>query len=453
MDKIVKGEKGNNELTELTQTDEQVVKLSPAEEYNKSMKKRRSKIFLFALFLAMELAISVFFVGGLYKFDLHYHVTRELENSFTGKNEFATGIYTGETDFGYFIGEGAFQYSTGSSYLGQWDNNYMCGVGVLNIPSEGVYEGEFSYSQKNGQGTFTWDDGSIYTGEWKNDQMEGQGVYTSPDDVKYTGTFEGNKFKLGECTFANTTGTYTAKYKEFEIDNLIVSFADGTSYDGATDGNCLSGNGTMQFVNGDKYTGFFENGLRNGQGVYSWTDGAVYDGAWENDAMDGSGSYTYADGSCAKGIFTDNLFTNGTYFVVNDFGEYTFTIKSSEPVAVKMVLKSGTTYSGDMKDGELTGTAQISYSNGDQYSGRVKNGYKSGQGTYKWKSGASYEGDWSEDKMHGQGTYFYANTDTGYKLTGEFEKGLPSGQCQYYTTSSKSYKTDWSNGKCVKIYE
>lgn len=453
MDKIMNEKKDQNELAELTQTSEQLDKLSPPEEYKKAVKKRRGRTFLFILFLLIELAVCMFFVEGLRKFDLHYRVTKELENSFTGQNQFTTGVYTGETDFGYFIGDGIFEYSAGSSYEGQWKDNYMHGIGVLNIPSEGKYEGEFSYSKKSGEGTFTWDDGTIYTGEWKDDQMEGQGTYTSPDNVKYVGTFEDNLFKSGDCTFANTTGTYTAKYKNFEIDNLLISFADGTSYDGATDGNYLSGTGTMQFANEDKYTGAFANGLRNGQGVYSWGNGDVYNGAWTNDAMDGSGSYTYVDGSCAKGTFENNQFTDGSYSVVNDFGEYTFTIEDSEAVAVKMVLTSGTVYSGDMKDGKLTGTAQISYSNGDKYSGRVNDGYKSGQGTYTWKSGASYEGDWSEDKMHGQGTYFYSNSEDGYKLTGKFEKGLPNGQCQYYTTSSKSYKTDWTNGKCVKIYE
>ena len=143
----------------------------------------------------------------------------------------------------------------------------------------------------------------------------------------------------------------------------------------------------------------------------------------------------------------------GLYSVVNNFGEYKFTVEESEPTQVEIVLKSGTTYSGDMEDGKLTGTAQITYSNGDKYSGRVINGYKSGQGSYEWKSGASYEGDWSEDKMHGQGTYYYSDKDDGYKLIGNFEKGRPNGQCQYYVDYYESFQTDWTNGKCVKIYE
>lgn len=450
MHKIVKEKRDSTELAELTQNAEQLTGQSPAEEHKKAKTKRIGRVLLVCF---AGLIICVFLTGALHNSNLLYRVARELENIFTGQNQLASGVYTGDTDFGYFVGNASFAYSTGSTYEGQWENNYMHGIGTLNVPGEGTYKGEFAFSQKNGNGTFTWDDGAMYNGEWKDDQMMGQGTYTSSENVKYIGTFEGNRFKSGDCTFSNTTGTYTAKYKEFEIENLVITFTDGSSYDGATDGKTLSGTGTMQFANGDKYTGSFENGSRSGRGVYTWSAGDLYDGEWADDAMDGSGSYTFADGSCAKGEFDRNHFTDGIYSTVNDFGKYTFTIQDGKAVAVKMVLTSGTTYSGDMAEGKLTGTAQISYSNGDKYSGRVRDGYKSGQGTYTWKSGASYEGDWSEDKMHGQGTYFYSTSENGYKLTGKFEKGLPNGQCQYYMTASKSYKTDWDNGKCVKIYE
>ena len=162
---------------------------------------------------------------------------------------------------------------------------------------------------------------------------------------------------------------------------------------------------------------------------------------------------TYSDGSCASGTFNENAFTDGSYYIKNDFGEYTFTITAGEPTAVEMVLESGTTYNGEMKDGKLTGQAQIKYNNGDQYSGSVVNGQKSGQGTYTWTSGASYEGKWSDDQMNGSGSYFYPTDEDGYKLVGSFENGQPTGECQYYVNSTKHYKTDWVNGRCVKIYE
>lgn len=100
-----------------------------------------------------------------------------------------------------------------------------------------------------------------------------------------------------------------------------------------------------------------------------------------SDQMNGSGTYTYSDGSYASGTFDKNAFVNGSYHIENDFGTYTFTITDGQPTAVEMSLVSGTTYSGAMSDGQLSGQAQIKYSNGDQYNGNVSNGQKSGQGT------------------------------------------------------------------------
>lgn len=231
------------------------------------------------------------------------------------------------------------------------------------------------------------------------------------------------------------------------------TYQDGSTYLGTCDIEGLTGSGTMTFVSGDTYEGAFSDGYRSGQGVYIWASGDKYDGEWMDDQMSGSGTYTYSDGSYASGTFDKNTFTDGSYHVENDFGSYTFTITEGEPTAVEMSLVSGTAYSGAMSDGELSGQAQIKYSNGDQYDGNVLNGQKSGQGTYTWISGASYEGKWSEDQMNGSGTYFYPTNESGYKLAGSFEDGKPSGECQYYTDSSTYYQTDWSNGKCVKIYE
>lgn len=437
------------DLIELTK-DIGIKELSPEEEYKKVIKKSKGKLFLFLL---IEIMLGVLLCILIVSENLNYRVIKQIKNTLSGQIRFETGTYYGETDFGYFTGDGVFDFASGTEYNGQWSNNEMEGLGVLNIPSEGVYKGGFSGSLKNGEGTFTWNDGAVYEGEWENDFMHGQGIYTSPEKVKYTGTFVNNLFYEGTCDFVNETGSYTVTYKNFELDNMVILFADGTQYSGSSDGKTLCGPGRMKFSNDDYYAGKFENGMRNGLGVYVWSTGDQYNGDWLDDAMNGSGTYTFADGGSAQGEFEKNQFIKGSYKVINRFGEYTFHIEDNKIKWAKMVLSSGTTYSGDVKDGKLTGTAQITYSNGDKYSGQVVEGCKSGQGTYVWASGASYEGNWENDKMNGKGTYFYSEKETGYKLTGNFEKGAPNGKCWYYTNSSESYKTDWLNGKCVKMYE
>lgn len=443
----------NEKENDLEKNNVKIVKEAPVVEYETTKRRRkRFSILGIVLLLGAELATAGFFCYEIWINNFHIRVLREYEIRQSGQIELETGIYAGETDFGYFDGEGKYIFNSGDVYEGRWKDNVISGIGILNVPVEGKYEGEFSNSQKNGEGIFLWDDGSSYTGNWKNDQMCGQGTYTSFDDVVYTGTFKENSLWNGTCEFANNTGEYKLVYKDGNISNAEIVFSDGTTYSGQC-ADTLSGTGTMSFPIGDQYNGSFENGLRCGNGVYNWQSGDKYDGSWQDDLMSGTGTYTYLDGSTAAGTFENNLFTDGTYTVTNDYGTYKFTITDGEPTAVDLELTDGTKYVGDMKDGKLTGTAQITYSNGDKYNGKVSDGMKSGNGVYTWSSGASYDGAWKEDKMEGTGTYYYGTKQTGYKLSGKFENGRPNGQCQYYVSSYESYKTDWSNGSCVKVYE
>lgn len=451
---VTRTEIATDNLNESVADKQKENKIPPAEEYRiASDKKKRQAIFGIILLLLVELGVSGVFVEQILANDFHTRVVREVEINNIGKIKLASGEYVGETEFGYFHGIGEFSFKTGALYSGEWEENQIKGSGILNIPIEGLYEGDFSDSQKNGQGKFTWNDGTVYEGEWKNDQMHGQGKYLSIDNVSYIGTFKENKFYDGTCVFENNTGKYFLSYREGTIDNAEISFLDGTTYSGGATTDNLSGIGTMIFPNEDEFTGSFENGKRNGQGVYKWASGESYDGEWSDDKMTGTGTYIYYDGSKASGTFEGNLFTDGTYEVDNEFGEYRFTIVKGEPTQAIIKLDDGTTYNGAMSGGKLNGSAQIKYSNGDTYNGNVSDGRKHGQGRYTWKSGASYDGSWKEDKMSGMGTYMYPDSEKGYKLTGEFENGKPDGTCEYYVSLSEHYKTDWSNGKCVKIYE
>ena len=429
------------------------MQLSPEEEYRKGRKKSQRAALLLALLMTGDVLACAVLWGGIASQDFGWRVRHQIENIVFGKVYLETGEYVGETDFGYFAGEGTFSYYSGSFYSGQWADNDMMGVGTLNDTDKGTYEGGFSQSKKEGEGTFTWGDGDQYVGEWKNDRMSGQGKYVSADGVEYSGTFQDNAFWQGTCKFENTTGSYEATFKDGIIDNLVVSFSDGSSYQGSCDATCIAGKGRMELACGDSFDGEFQDGVRNGSGVYVWANGDKYEGSWSDDAMNGSGVYTYANGNIAQGQFADNQFVEGSYEVNNDFGKYTFAIKEKKAVSVSMALLDGTVYAGDIADGKLTGSAQIVYGNGDKYSGHVDDGRKSGSGTYSWSNGASYEGDWSNDRMNGNGTYRYPTGKAGYKITGSFSDGQPDGECQYYTDSSKSYKTDWRNGVCVKVYE
>ena len=80
--------------------------LSPAEEYKQGKKKRRTKRGLFVLFILVECILCEVFLAGVHNYDLNRRVNQEGENATYGKIDLLTGPYTGETDFGYFFGEG-----------------------------------------------------------------------------------------------------------------------------------------------------------------------------------------------------------------------------------------------------------------------------------------------------------------------------------------------------------
>ena len=426
----------------------------PSEEFRSQRKidSKRNASRVFSLFLAEAILLIAGFAGFSH-FDLQNRSLREMGNRLTGQIALRTGTYTGETDFGWFDGNGEFAFKTGSLYTGLWDENHIEGEGILKSPSEGEYDGEFKDGKKDGEGTFTWSDGSVYEGQWKNDQMSGKGVYTGTGTLVFDGTFKDNAFETGHCTFDNSTGTYDVTYRDGKIQNAIIQFNDGATYDGTVSETALEGTGVFTFPDGDKYEGSFADNKRSGSGTYTWTSGDVYVGEWASDNISGKGVYTFASGNKLEGTFKNNVLTDGTYTASNDFGTYTFKFSGGKATHATISLKDGTRYEGGMKDDQLTGTAQITYGNGDSYSGGVIDGQKSGSGVYKWKNGASYDGSWSSDKMDGRGTYTYPSGQTGYKLTGSFSNGVPNGSCTYYVTATESYQTEWENGRCVKVSE
>lgn len=385
--------------------------------------------------------------------DFAWRVYSEFQNSLFSRVCLTTGEYTGETDFGYFTGNGAFAYKSGASYTGTWDANELEGVGVFNDPSSGTYKGSYSDSRKNGKGTFTWTDGDKYTGEWREDQLSGEGEYVSSGGAVYRGIFKSNVFIKGVCTFKSGHDSCSIVYKDGKLNQLEVAYSDGSSYKGAVSSAGIDGKGEMKYARGDSFSGMYADGKREGNGVYIWADGCKYEGGWKKDAMDGDGVFTFANGDVAKGVFSQNRFVEGTYEVNNSDGKYIFCIEDSKASSVSISLADGTICSGSVEDGKLAGQVQIKYGNGDEYLGAVDGGMKSGTGTYTWASGASYQGAWQDDKMNGPGTYTFPAGQVGNKIVGSFVDGYPDGQCQYYADAIKQYKTDWQGGRCVKVYE
>ena len=77
----------------------------------------------------------------------------------------------------------------GSTYDGQFVNDFFQGYGVYKAIDGSTYKGEWKEGKMHGHGVYTWSDGSVFDGNWENGKMEGSGVFTDARNQIWTGTW------------------------------------------------------------------------------------------------------------------------------------------------------------------------------------------------------------------------------------------------------------------------
>ena len=123
--------------------------------------------------------------------------------------------------------------------------------------------------------------------------------------------------------------------REFEPDSPnwtpritgMMTFANGSVYDGNYENDTMNGNGTFTWSSGATYTGSFENEMKSGKGIMTFASGDVYTGDFAMDMRNGNGHYQWANGSYYVGAFRNNLMDTRLVdekgaFVVDENGEY-----------------------------------------------------------------------------------------------------------------------------------
>lgn len=108
------------------------------------------------------------------------------------------------------------------------------------------------------------------------------------------------------------------------------------------------------------------------------------------------------------------------------------------------IYDDGSTYLGEMKDGNKHGTGRYVHTNGDVYYSEWKDGKKHGRGRYVSAAGDNYFGEWKDDLKHGQGEYTYANGDV---YDGEWKDDLKHGQGRYTYANGDLYDGEWKYDK------
>ena len=73
--------------------------------------------------------------------------------------------------------------------------------------------------------------------------------------------------------------------------------------------------------------------------------------------------------------------------------------------------RSGATYQGNFRNGQIHGQGILYFSNGDKYIGQWKNRYREGKGKLTFHNGDVYQGNFIRNEFNGHGVIEFANGD------------------------------------------
>lgn len=88
------------------------------------------------------------------------------------------------------------------------------------------------------------------------------------------------------------------------------------------------------------------------------------------------------------------------------------------------IWSSGTTYTGEWKNGKQHGKGKTTWSDGEWYEGGYNMGERTGWGEFRWKDKTWYRGRFLNGRMNGYGEYHFAS---GTTYTGQIRLGKFSG--------------------------
>lgn len=106
--------------------------------------------------------------------------------------------------------------------------------------------------------------------------------------------------------------------------------------------------------------------------------------------------------------------------------------------------KSGATYKGNFKDGQIYDQGILYFSNGDRYVGQWQNRKRHGKGKLLFANGDAYQGNFAANKLHGHGLMEYAD---GAEYEGNWDNNQITGNGIMVYANGDKYEGEWQNGK------
>lgn len=179
---------------------------------------------------------------------------------------FNNTYYVGEMKDGERHGFGHRSYVNNELiYEGEYVKNKKCGKGKLwsTTRKMWVFDGHWNNDMKNGFGEM-WREKASYLGNWVDDKMEGIGKMKWIDGQEYEGEFKGDfRDGKGVMTFVNGD-KYTGTFKGGKIDgNGYYEWHTSEKYEGNFADNNLDGNGNIVYNLPVRGTGSLRMGSLN----------------------------------------------------------------------------------------------------------------------------------------------------------------------------------------------
>ena len=147
---------------------------------------------------------------------------------------------------------------------------------------------------ENGQGTYQSADGDRYAGQWVAGLPSGTGTYSYDDGSVYIGEFKAGLFDgQGQATFVTQDRSGHDRYarQNFAIRRALLWIACGAPCAWILTAVFPPGCSAVPWQ-----VGQWKDNTRHGQGVMTWADGSKFEGEWREGKINGEGVQHFVSG-------------------------------------------------------------------------------------------------------------------------------------------------------------
>lgn len=282
-------------------------------------------------------------------------------------------------------GNGTIYYKNKDIYYGQWKDGKKCGTGIINYANGNKYEGEFNDDKKNGRGKMEYINNIIYDGQWTDDLYYGFGTLYKNNILIENGYYV-NNILLHDKNKVKIKTTFS---ENINLDDIIkIIYKNNIPH-----GNLLYDNATKKYKifynNNDYYYGDIThdickeqltNEIINGKGIMTYDDGSIYEGEWINGNFNGQGKMIYKNGDIYNGDWKDNKANGKGKMVYNNGNVYDGDWKDNKANGHgKMIYKNGDVYEGEWKNDKANGKGVMIFSSGHIFEATWENDLGKGQ--------------------------------------------------------------------------